>query len=57
VPSRRVVTAAHVAACQADAEMQPLAPLAQAVLAAGDLGGKLRQLDSTKMSASACHSY
>src|SRR5690349_7373390 len=51
VAVRRVVAATDVPALQADAEVQPLAPDAQAVLAAGDLRGQLAELDLVEVRA------
>src|SRR5215212_5197413 len=51
MPTGRVVAAADVAAVQADAQVQPLAASAQAVLAAGHLGGQLGDRDRVRMGA------
>src|SRR5207249_3659465 len=49
----RVVAAADVTARQTDAEMEPLAAAAQAVLAAVHLGGEFTHLDLVEMGAGA----
>ena len=51
VQSGRVVTAACVAAGQADAKVQPFLAVAQALLATLDLGGQLGHLDRVQVSA------
>lgn len=45
VPTGRVVAAADVTAAQAQAQVQPVATVAQAVLAAGHLGWHLGDVD------------
>src|SRR5690242_14993108 len=51
VPVGRVVTAADVAAGQADPQVEPLAAHAEAVHAAVDLGGKPVNLDRVEVAA------
>ena len=51
VPVRRVVAAADVAAFEADAQVQPHAPLAEAVLAAVGPLGQLTHRDGVEMGA------
>src|SRR5436309_6699184 len=53
VPARRIVAAAHVAAGQAETQMQPHAPLAQAVFAACHAIGEFQDLDLVEVGAGA----
>ena len=50
-----IVAAADVAALEADPQMQPLAPFGQAVLAAGDLLGQVRDPHGVEMGAAGAH--
>jgi hypothetical protein len=47
----RVIAAAHLAALQADAQVQPATAGGKTVLATIDRGGQLRDLDAVKMRA------
>ena len=49
VPVGRVITAADVAALQADAQVQPDAAFPQAILAAGDAVRELKDLDRAEV--------